>query len=270
MTARAGELLGAGEIERADARALLRSVLEVTDAQLIAHPERELTVEELLRYRALAGRRRAGEPVAYLTGERDFYSLAMKVTPAVLIPRPETELLVDLALERLPHGHAASVLDLATGSGCVAVAIARSRPAAQVAATDVSPAALAIARDNAQRHGVTVEFRESDWFEALAGRRFEIVVANPPYVAAADRHLEEGDLRFEPREALVAGPTGYECIDRIVAQAPRHLAAGGWLLCEHGYDQAAACRDRLVQAGFTAVFSARDLAGIERVSGGRV
>jgi release factor glutamine methyltransferase len=270
MTARAGDLLRAGDIDQADARVLLRLVLQLTSAQLAAQPERQLTDVESRQYRALVERRRGGEPVAYLTGEREFYSLAMKVAPAVLIPRPETELLVDLALQRMPQGEASAVLDLATGSGCVAIAIASARPAARVTATDVSSAAIVIARDNARRHGLTVEFLESDWFEALGQRLFDMIVANPPYVAADDRHLDEGDVRFEPRQALVAGPTGYECIETIVARAPRHLAPGGWLMFEHGYDQAAQSRVLLCRSGFRDVFSARDLSGIERASGGRV
>ena len=270
MSARIGELLRAGEIAAADARVLLRFVLQLTGAQIAAHPERELTDAQFQQYRGLVERRRAGEPVAYLAGEREFYSMGMKVTPAVLIPRPETELLVELALERLPQGRAFQVLDLATGSGCVAVAMARACPHALVTATDISAAALALARDNAARHGAALEVIESDWFEALSVRRFDLITANPPYVAAGDRHLDEGDLRFEPRQALVAGPTGYECIEKILAQAPRHLAAGGWLLVEHGYDQAARCRALLDRAGFRAVFSACDLAGTERVSGGQV
>jgi release factor glutamine methyltransferase len=270
VSGRLGELLRAGEIAPADARVLLRFVLQVTDAQIAAHPERQLTDDERRRYRALVERRRAGEPVAYLVGEREFYSMVMKVTPAVLIPRPETELLVDLVLERAAPGRALRVLDLATGSGCVAVAIARTHPAARVTATDVSAAALALARENAGRHGVALEWIKSDWFEALADRHFDVIVANPPYVAANDRHLDEGDLRFEPREALVAGPTGYECIEKIVAQAPHHLATGGWLLLEHGHGQGPACRALLRRAGFGDVSSERDLAGIDRVSGGRV
>jgi len=270
VISRVGDLLRAGEIAPADARVLLRGVLQLADAQIAAHPERELTADQLLQYRTLVARRRASEPVAYLTGEREFFSLALKVSSAVLIPRPETELLVELALERIPQGGASRVLDLATGSGCVAVAIARTHPAARVTATDISAAALALARENAGRHGAVLELIESDWFEALAARHFDLIVANPPYVAAGDRHLDAGDLRFEPRQALVAGPTGYECIDKIVAQSPRHLEPGGWLLVEHGYDQAAGCRDRLAGGKFKEVFSARDLAGIERVSGGQV
>jgi release factor glutamine methyltransferase len=270
MRARAGDWLRVEGIDQADARVLLRAVLQLTAAQLAAHPERELTEAERRHYEALVGRRRAGEPVAYLTGEREFYSVAIKVTPAVLIPRPETELLVDLALARAPQGRAFAVLDLATGSGCVAVAIAGTRPAARVTATDISGAALAVTRENAVRHGVALELIESDWFAALDRRRFDLIVANPPYVAADDHHLDEGDVRFEPRQALVAGPTGYECLEEIVVRAPRYLVPGGWLIFEHGYDQAEYCRARLAASGFEEVFSARDLAGIERVSGGRV
>jgi release factor glutamine methyltransferase len=257
-------------IAAADARVLLRAILAMGDAQMAAQPERPLTDDERTRYLALARRRRDGEPVAYLTGEREFYSLNFKVTPAVLIPRPETELLVDVVLERMRAAPTLSVLDLASGSGCVAVAIARHRPRARGTAAEFSPAAIAVARENAARHHAAVEFIASDWFEALSGMRFDVIVTNPPYIAANDPHLDEGDVRFEPRSALVAGPTGYECIERIVAQAPRHLLPGGWLLLEHGYEQAARVRARLTAAAYREVFTERDLAGIERVSGGRV
>jgi len=264
------EMLRLEQIAPLDARVLLRAVLRVGDAYIAAHPEQQLTDEQREKYQALLQRRRAGEPIAYLTGEREFYSLAFKVTPGVLIPRPETELLVDLALERAAPGRAFRVLDLATGSGCVAVAIARNCKHAEVTATEVSRAALALACANAARHGAAIELLESDWFEALAARRFDVIVANPPYVAAHDPHLEKGDARFEPREALVAGPTGYECIDTIVAQSSLYLNPAGWLIFEHGYDQAAGARARLNGAGFRAVFTVRDLARLERVSGGRV
>ena len=253
-----------------DARALLRAILQTSDAHIAAHPEQPLSEEQRGSYLALAERRSAGEPVAYLTGQREFYSLAFKVTPEVLIPRPETELLVDLALERVAPGRALRVLDLGTGSGCIAIAIARNSGQARVTATDVSGAAIALARANAARHGAGVRFVESDWFAALADKRFDVIVTNPPYVAAGDPHLREGDARFEPQRALVAGPTGYECIETLVAQSPRHLEPGAWLLFEHGYDQAPRCRELLARAGYQGVFSAPDLAGIERVSGGRV
>jgi release factor glutamine methyltransferase len=265
-----GELLRSPGIDSVDARALLGAVLGVDSTHLAAHPEQALTGSQLGGYLELAARRRAGEPVAYLTGEREFYSIAFKVTPAVLIPRPETELLVEAALQLIPADTALRVLDLATGSGCVAVAIALHRPRARVTATDASRAALEVARENAARHGAAIECVESDWFAALAGRRFDWVVANPPYVAEHDPCLEEGDLRFEPRAALVAGADGLSCIRVIVSRARAHLEAGGGLLFEHGHDQAEECRALLARAGYREVSSRRDLAGIERVSGGRV
>jgi release factor glutamine methyltransferase len=264
------EMLRLRDLDPVDTRALLRAALGVSDAHLIAHRGQPLTDRQRERYLAWVERRRAGEPVAYITGEREFYSLAFKVTPAVLIPRPETELLVEAALERIPRDAPYRVLELATGSGCVAVAIALHRPRARVTATDVSRDALAIARENAARHGAGIELVESDWFSALAGRRFDLIVANPPYVAERDPCLAEGDLRFEPRAALVAGADGLACIRPIVAQAHAHLDPGGCLLFEHGHDQATHCRAVLAQADYCDVASRRDLAGIERVSGGSV
>jgi release factor glutamine methyltransferase len=264
------EMLRIASIDPVDARALLRAALGVSDAYLVAHPGHALTGAQRERYLAWVERRRAGEPVAYLTGEREFYSLAFKVTPAVLIPRPETELLVEAALERVPTHVPCRVLELATGSGCVAVAITLHRPRARVTATDAAGAALAVARENAARHGASIEFVESDWFAALAGRRFHLIVCNPPYVAERDPHLAEGDLRFEPRAALVGGADGLSCIRLIIAQARAHLEPGGALVFEHGYDQAARCRALLEQAGFREVASRRDVGGIERVACGRV
>ena len=265
----AGALRDSG-LDAMDARALLRHVIGCDEAWLISHPARQLSAKEQEAYANLRARRAAGEPVAYLTGEREFYSLAFNVTPAVLIPRPETELLVEAALERLPVDIPLRVLDLATGSGCVAVTIARQRPRSMVTATDISREALAVARGNAARHGASFEFVESDWFAALAGRCFDLMVANPPYIAAGDAHLSAGDLRFEPRAALVAGPIGRECIEVIVEEAPPHLAPGGRLLFEHGYDQGPCARALLAARGFQEIVTLRDLAGRERVSGGRV
>lgn len=262
-------LRGAG-IDAGDARALLRAALQTSAAHLAAHPEQMFTAAQHARFREWVERRRAGEPVAYLTGEREFYSLAIKVTPAVLIPRPETELLVDTALGLIPPDAPLRVLELGTGSGCVAVAIGRHRPHARVTAAEISRDALAVARANAAAHGVAVEFVESAWFSALSGRSFDLIVANPPYVAEGDPHLEQGDLRFEPRGALVAGPTGLDCIERIVEESVRHLSAGGRLLFEHGHDQAPCSRALLAAAGYADIVTRRDLAGIERVSGGRV
>jgi release factor glutamine methyltransferase len=268
--ARIGQILQSPGIDPADARVLLRAALGIDDARLAAHPEQALTDEQHRRYLELVERRRAGEPVAYLTGEREFYSLAFKVTPAVLIPRPETELLVETALAQIPLQSECRVLELATGSGCVAVAIALNRSQARVTATDASRDALAVARENAARHRARVEFVESDWFAALAGRRFDLIVANPPYVAERDPCLAQGDLRFEPRAALVAGADGLACIRLIIEQARAHLAPGGRLLLEHGYDQAGRCRALLAEAGYHEAASHRDLAGIERVSAGRI
>ena len=267
---RIAEALRSAGIDPADAHVLLRTVLRVSDAHLAAHPEQQLTDSQRADYLAWVERRRAGAPVAYLTGEREFYSLAFHVKPAVLIPRPETEFLVEAALERIPADVPLRVLDLATGSGCVAVTIARQRSRAMVTATDVSRDALAIARGNAARHGASIEFVESDWFAALSCRRFDLIVANPPYVAEGDPHLNEGDLRFEPRSALIAGTAGLDCIEVIVEQAPRHLAAGGWLLFEHGYDQGPCARALLAAGGYQEIVTLRDLAGMERVCGGRI
>ncbi|MGH8647687.1 MAG: peptide chain release factor N(5)-glutamine methyltransferase, partial [Burkholderiales bacterium] len=237
-------------IDPADARALLCHALSRDAAWLIAHANDALDEALREKFEQLARRRATGEPVAYLTGEREFYSLAFKVTPAVLIPRPETELLVGAALQCIPADAPWRVLDLATGSGCVAVAIAQHRPRARVTATDVSRAALAVARDNAAGHGVGIELVESDWFFALGAAHFDVIVANPPYIAESDPHLNEGDLRFEPRATLVAGPTGLECIELIVEQAARYLTAGGWLLFEHGFEQGVCSRALLAAAGY--------------------
>jgi release factor glutamine methyltransferase len=265
-----GAALRTQGVDPGDARALLRAALGVDETHLAAHSEQILSREQADRFAEWLRRRHAGEPVAYITGEREFYSLGFKVTPAVLIPRPETELLVEFALERVTTDAPARVLDLGTGCGCVAVAIAKHRPRAGVAAADNSPAALSVARENAARHGASVEFIESDWLRAFAGRRFDVIVANPPYVAEGDPHLGKGDVRFEPRAALVGGADGLACIRSVVADSRAHLESGGWLLVEHGHDQAARCRALLREHGYQEVISRRDLAGIERASGGRV
>jgi release factor glutamine methyltransferase len=253
-----------------ESRILLAHALGVGHAYLIAHARDPLDDEALARFDSLCRRRLAGEPVAYLTGMREFYGLPFRVAPAVLIPRPETELLVDVALERMPQDRTTRVLDLGTGSGCVALAIAKNRPLARVIATDVSAGSLSMARENAERFEIDLEIRESDWYAGLGGERFDLIVSNPPYVAAGDPHLAAGDLRFEPDTALTDGSDGLASIEAIVAGAPAHLAARGWLLFEHGYDQAAAARERLAAAGFDSIRSWRDLAGIERVSGGQI
>jgi release factor glutamine methyltransferase len=253
-----------------EARALLRHVLGCDNSYLIVHGDQALTIGQEQAFETLAARRRSGEPVAYLTGRREFYGLEFKVTPAVLIPRPETERLVELVLERIPAQSEARVLDLGTGSGCVAIAIAQQRPRARIVAIDAVAEAVALARENAARHGMRhLSILLGDWFAPVPGERFDVIAANPPYVAVGDPHLGAGDLRFEPQSALVAGPEGTECIAAIVAAARDHLNPGGWLLFEHGHDQAARARARLNGAGFSAVFTVCDLAGLERVSGGR-
>jgi release factor glutamine methyltransferase len=268
MSANIAELLRTPGLAPLDARVLLRAALGATDAQLAAHPERVLAERERVRFTELVQRRRAGEPVAYLVGSREFYGLAFKVTPAVLIPRPETELLVEAALERMQAGAECRVLDLGTGSGCVAVAIAKEHPGARVTATDISPAALTIARENAAAHGADIELIESDWFAALAGCRFDVIVANPPYIADGDPHLLQGDVRFEPRGALVSGSAGLDAIETIVECAGSHLAPGGILLFEHGYQQGACSRVLLAAHHYAEIFTRRDLSDIERVTGG--
>lgn len=256
-----------------DARILLRHVLGWSAAQLASRAHDELPAPMAEAFAALASRRAAGEPVAYITGEREFYGLMFRVTPAVLIPRPETELLVELALERIPADMPSRVLDLGTGSGCVALAIATQRPRARLTATDCSGNALDVARSNALALSVhNIELLHGNWFDAMEiqSRRFDLIVSNPPYIAAGDPHLSEGDLRFEPRGALTAGAQGLDCIREIARGAAMHIVAGGWLLIEHGYDQAQACRAILNNAGFGEAHSWPDLAGIERVSGGRL
>lgn len=254
---------------RSEVQILLQHVLAVNRAYLLAHPEQVPHAGRQTAYAKLLQRRLNGEPVAYILGEREFFGLKFKVTPATLIPRPETELLVELAFAHIPPQ--GRVLDLGTGSGAIALAIAHARPDAQVTAVDASAAALEVARQNAQGLGiVNVRFMHSDWFAALADERFDLIVSNPPYVATGDTHLARGDLRFEPRTALASGADGLDDIRRIIPGANAHLVTDGWLLLEHGYDQAAAIRSLLLSGGFDRVFSETDLSGIERVSGGRV
>jgi len=249
-----------------DGRALLAHVLDRDRAWLLAHAEDELARVDADEFFALAKRRREGEPVAYLTGRREFWGLDLAVTPAVLVPRPETETLVEALLESLPIDRPANVLDLGTGSGAIALAIANERPLARVLATDASRDALDVARGNARRLALrNVEFLRSDWYADVPPQPFDAIVSNPPYVAEGDPHLGEGDLRFEPRIALSPGGDGLGALRAIVAGAPARLVAGGVLAVEHGYDQSAAVARLFEAAGFAGVAVHRDLAGIPRV-----
>lgn len=260
-------------IDRLDARLLLEFVAGCTHADLIARPEQILPADRRARLEQLLARRAAGEPLAYLVGSADFHGLEFAVSPAVLIPRPDTEVLLGLALERARLLAAPRIVDLGTGSGIVAVTLAHLCPAAEVVAVDLSGAALDVARANAGRHGAAVNFLCGDWYAPLGAARFDLIVANPPYITEDDPHLRQNGLPFEPRRALtdgVAGGDGLACIRQIVAGAPAHLRPDGWLFIEHGYDQAAPVRALLAAAGFSGIGSWRDLAGIERVSGGAI
>jgi release factor glutamine methyltransferase len=252
---------------RLEIQILLCHVLGVARSWLIGHDRDTLQKPAEQAYATLLARRLAGEPIAYIVGSREFFGLEFKTTQAVLIPRPETELLVELALERIPQNQPCNVLDLGTGSGAIAISIAKNRPFATVTAVDQSQAALAVARENAARLQVhNLRLLHGNWFDTLEEEMFELIVSNPPYVEAADPHLLQGDVRFEPLSALASGEDGLDDIRCIAAAAPQHLRPGGWLLFEHGYNQGADCRELLRQQGFSAVETNRDLAGLERVS----
>ncbi|MEO5628976.1 MAG: peptide chain release factor N(5)-glutamine methyltransferase [Thermomonas sp.] len=259
-----------GLVDAIDAEILLAHVLEKSRSWLFAHADDVLSDDAPTRFEALLIRRVAGEPVAYLTGRRGFWTLDLEVTPATLVPRPETEVLVEFALARIAPGRPARIADLGTGSGAIALAIASERRLAWVIATDASASALDVARRNAERHHiVNVQFRCGDWFAPLAGDRFDLIASNPPYIADGDPHLSAGDLRFEPDAALSSGIDGLDAIRTIVAAAPAHLDAGGWLLLEHGWAQGDAVRGLLQQAGFIEFETVRDLEGRDRVSVGK-
>ncbi|MDP5009530.1 MAG: peptide chain release factor N(5)-glutamine methyltransferase, partial [Glaciimonas sp.] len=272
-------VLKAAPLTPLENRILLMHALQLTRTQLITQDQRTLDAQQTQQLSALFQRRLQGEPIAYIVGEREFFGLMFSVTPDVLIPRPDTELLVELALQHFPSGANTnakhlSLLDLGTGSGAIAIAIAHSRPDVAITAVDVSPAALAVTQRNAQRHLSTSASTsaafctlQSNWYAALTGQCFDIIVSNPPYIVDGDQHLSQGDLRFEPRDALTDHADGLSALRRIIAGAELHLKAGGWLLMEHGYDQAPAVRDLLRMQKFEHVQSWRDLAGIERVSG---
>jgi len=253
-----------------EAQVLLGHVLNRPRAYLLAHPEATVSAADQAQFETLLTRRERGEPIAYLTGQREFYGLAFLVTPDVLIPRPETELLVELALEQIPNDTPMRILDLGTGSGAIALSIAKQRPQAQITAVDRSPGALTVAKQNAARLGCTnVEFIESDWFAALdATNPFDLIVSNPPYIATGDPHLVQGDVKSEPPMALVSGIDGLDAIRHIAHRARSHLRESGYLLFEHGYDQGETCRAVLQKHGWRYIASYVDLAGWDRVSGG--
>jgi release factor glutamine methyltransferase len=258
-------------MDRTDAVVIMSEVLGVNRAWIAANPMRILTETEDARIDMLAAQRAMGRPVAYLLDRREFYGRDFALESSVLIPRPETETLVEAALARMAPKD--TCLDLGTGSGAIAVTVACQRPDSRVVATDVNDAALRVARANAQRHRceARIEFLQGSWYEAVGARQFDVIVSNPPYVAAEDPHLGRGDLRFEPREALTDGSRdGLDSIRAIVAGASDHLNKGGWLLVEHGYDQAEAVRSLLEAAGFGSIVSLADLAGIQRVAGGKI
>jgi len=259
-----------GDEARREAALLLRHVLGVSDAWLVAHADDSIDPAHAAAFRDLVARRAHGEPVAYLTGTRGFHALALRVTPDVLIPRPETELLVDCALQRIPRDAECAVVDLGTGSGAIALAIAKARPRAKLVATDASNAALEVAHVNAARLAIdNVEFCQGDWCVPLGDARFDVIVSNPPYIAEGDPHLHEGDLRFEPVAALASGADGLDAIRIIIRDARAHLHEGGWLMFEHGFDQGPAVRELLAANGYADVFTERDLEDRERVSGAR-
>jgi release factor glutamine methyltransferase len=266
------ELQASLPLDPLENRILLCHATGLSRVQLITRAEQALDEEQAARLQALVQRRLAGEPIAYIVGKREFFGLDFEVSKAVLIPRPDTELIVELAIERLPPQ--GRLLDMGTGSGAIAVSVAHARPDAAVTALDLSDEALAVARRNAANNGARVRFLRSDWFSALdandANDSFELIASNPPYIAAGDEHLSQGDLRFEPAGALTDHADGLSALRAIVDGSPRHLVPAGWLLMEHGYDQAAAVRALLEAGGYTEVQSWRDLAGIERVSGGRL
>ena len=252
-----------------DVRLLLQQVLNVNHAWLISHAHDVLSADQINTFNALFERRLAGEPMAYILGQREFYGLNLKTTSATLIPRPDTEVLVESALAKIPTDISTNILDLGTGSGAIALAIASQRPLTNITAVDFSEEALQVAQENAASLNLNhVAFVQSSWFDALANRKFDLIVSNPPYIAKDDVHLQQGDLRFEPITALASGIDGLDDIRMIVANAPQHLNQNGWLMLEHGYDQADVVSRMLADRGFTQVSHALDLAGIQRVTMG--
>lgn len=259
-----------GEARRAEAELLMARAVDRPRSWLYAHPDALLDEQQSRNFLSMVEQRRRGEPVALILGVREFWSMELTVTSDTLIPRPETELLVELALRRIPAGSAARVLDLGTGTGAVALALAHDRPMAEVTAIDLHPRALAVAQANAARlQPGRVRFLQGNWFSPVRGEHYDVIVGNPPYIAEQDPHLRQGDLRFEPRTALASGVDGLDAIRVIARDSPRHLGTNGWLLLEHGFGQGAAVRALLASAGFSDVTTQVDLAGLERVTSGQ-
>jgi release factor glutamine methyltransferase len=256
---------------RLDAELLLAHALGQSRGYLHAWSERLLTDQQVQIFATLVARRVSGVPIAHILGRREFWSLDLEVTPATLIPRPETELLVELALTRIPMDAARDIVDLGTGSGAIALAVALERPRSRVTAIDVSASALAVAQDNAQRLAIgNVVFQQGTWYAGLGQQRFDVILSNPPYIRADDPHLQQGDVRFDPLGALVSGADGLDDLRVIVAGAPDHLRPGGWLLVEHGYDQDEAVRRLFADVGLIEIQSVNDLAGHPRVTLGKM
>ena len=262
------QLVACSDSPALDIAMLLCHCLQKPSSYLRAWPEAEVPEPARQQFQSLLERRITGEPVAYLIGERGFWSLDLQVSPCTLIPRPETELLVELALAKISAKTAASILDLGTGTGAIALALAAERSDCMIKACDITAQAVALAESNRQKYSLdNVEIFQSNWFAALSDQSFDLIVSNPPYIDSADKHLQQGDVRFEPRSALVADSKGLADIATIIRQAPAYLSDHGWLLLEHGYDQATAVQALLATAGFEQVFTQQDLAGLDRVTG---
>ena len=275
LKADTSRLSAALELDQNDAHREIQLLLSVTldssRALISACSERVVETEKYTRYQSLFERRMSGEPIAYLLGRKEFYGIEFRVNPSVLIPRPETELVVEHVLERIIENKRARVLDLGTGSGIIAIILAKLRPQINVTAVDICPSALSLARENAHNLEVgNVSFSHSDWYENMSGETFDLIVSNPPYVADDAPHLHCGDLRSEPSRALMGGKGGLECIRTIVSQASKHLNPAGWIILEHGYDQTHAVQAELSAAGFDKIRTYDDLAGIPRVTEGQL
>ncbi|WP_374337397.1 peptide chain release factor N(5)-glutamine methyltransferase [Leeia sp.] len=253
-------------LPRLEARLLLQQVLQVNHAWLVAHGGEPISSDARLDFATLVQRRLAGEPIAYLLESREFYGRPFRVTPAVLIPRPDTELLIEQALAHLPADPPLQVLDVGTGSGCIAITLALERPQWQLTALDLSDAALQVAQNNARRLGAAVRFVHSDYLSAVTGQQFDAIVSNPPYIPQGDPHLQQGDLRYEPASALTDGADGLQAYRALAQQAKACLRPGGWLLVEHGYDQGETVPALLQQAGWQQIHLHHDLAGQARVT----